>query len=50
MCEWEKGLRRRLENGDKAGRKEGEMVDGADAGWSKFTRLILYGSFNFGIF
>lgn len=28
MCEWEKGLRRRLETGDKAGRKEEEMVDG----------------------
>lgn len=28
MCEWEKGLRRRLESGDKAG-KEG----GGNGGW-----------------
>lgn len=35
MCEREKGLRRRLESGDKAGRKAGEMVDGGLPGTNK---------------
>lgn len=37
---WEKGLRRRLESGDKAGRKEGEMVDGGGFQGTNKRRMI----------